>query len=338
MSNLLPTRTYIIIKSIKELNEAKQNHLCMHIIYENNNSIYIWNRVRGKWVKSVYTMYGKLREIDFDTTGLKAYQEFYYYCGEKEVEKMKHILTPIDVWDSYEQMHFANIDFVGEKIYKDIYEYDANSSFTYGVLQLEDGFNKLKEYMQLLYDKKRDAINEITKSKFKNLQNYLIGYFARIKEFVAVRSNVIYNSNENIITKMREIRQEGGVVYLSNTDSIVTDKIGDEVMRQYLGVEAGQFKLKLHTDRLFYNSSNSYQIGEKIVYSGVKYFARKHTDFFNDRIAEQEGNLIVGYDFDFEYVDDKYKNLCRVKNGEIKVKVYNLIGELLDIIIYKGRI
>lgn len=333
---LLPTRTYILIKNIKELNEAKQNHLCMHIIYENNNSIYIWNRVKSKWVKSIYTMYGKLKEKDLETTGFKAYQSFYNYCGKEEVEKMKHILEPIDVWDSYEQMHFANMDFAGEKIYKDIYEFDANNSFSYGVTQLQDGFEKLKEYIDVLYNLRLEAKNDITKSKYKNLQNYLIGYFARIKEFVAVRSNIIFNSNDNIISKMREIKQNNGTVYLSNTDSIVTDKNGSEVMKQYVGTKVGQFKLKTHTDRLFYNSSNAYQIGDKVVYSGVKYFARKHTDFFNDKIAEQHGNLIEAYDFDFECSDEKYKNICYVKQGKVTVKVYNRIGELVDIIYYKG--
>lgn len=336
--NIYPTRTYIIIKSPKELNEAKQNHLCMHIIMESSNAIYIWNRVRGKWFKSVYTMYGKLKEKDLETTGLKAYQSFYYYCGKQEVERMKKVLTPIDVWDSYEQMHYANIEFAGEKIYTDIYEFDANSAFTYGVFQLQEEFEKLKEYYKMLYHNKEKAKNDITASKYKNLQNYLIGYFARIKEFVAVRSNVIFNSNTNIVTKMSKIRKYKGNVYLSNTDSIVTDKIGNDIMQEYIGTNAGEFKLKLHTDRLFYNSSNSYQIGDKVVYSGVKYFARKHTDFFSDKIAEQEGNLVIGYDFDFEYEDEKYKKLCRVKNSEVKVKVYNTIGELIDIIIYKGRL
>lgn len=331
-------RTYIIIKNIKELEVAKQNHLCMHIIYESNNFIYIWNRINSKWSKTVYSVYGKVKELDFETTGLKAYQSFYYYCGVEEVEKMKLILSPIDVWDSYEQMHYANIDFIGQKIYKNIYEFDANSSFTFGVFQLQEGFEKLKEYYDYLYNQKENAKNQLIRSKYKNLQNYLIGYFARVKQFVALRSNIIFNSNMNIVSKMKEIKREGGEVYLSNTDSIVTDDIGNEVMQQYIGTKAGQFKLQIKTDRLFYNSSNSYQIGEKVVYSGVKYFARKYTDFFKELYAEQEGNLVVGYDFDFEYENEEYKNLCRVKNSEIKVKVYNKIGELVDIIIYKGRL
>lgn len=331
-------RTYIIIKNIKELEVAKQNHLCMHIIYESNNCIYIWNRINSKWSKTVYSVYGKVKELDFETTGLKAYQSFYYYCGAEEVEKMKLILSPIDVWDSYEQMHYANIDFIGQKIYKNIYEFDANSSFTFGVFQLQEGFEKLKEYYDYLYNQKENAKNQLIRSKYKNLQNYLIGYFARVKQFVALRSNIIFNSNINIVSKMKEIKREGGEVYLSNTDSIVTDDIGNEVMQQYIGTKAGQFKLQIKTDRLFYNSSNSYQIGEKVVYSGVKYFARKYTDFFKELYAEQEGSLVVGYDFDFEYENEEYKNLCRVKNGEIKVKVYNKIGELVDIIIYKGRL
>jgi len=335
---LSKARTYIIIKNTKELKLAQQNHLCMHIIYESGNCIYIWNRISSDWVKKVYSVYGKVKELDFETTGLKAYQNFYYYCGEEEVEKMKLILKPIDVWDSYEQMHYANIDFVGQKIYKDIYEFDANSSFTFGVFQLQEGFEKLKEYYDYLYSQKENAKNQLIISKYKNLQNYLIGYFARIKQFVAVRSNIIFNSNMNIVLKMKEIKKEGGEVYLSNTDSIVTDKIGNEVMQKYIGTKAGQFKLKTHTNRLFYNSSNSYQIGEKVVYSGVKYFARKYTDFFKEVYAEQEGSLVSGYDFDFECENEEYRKICRVKNSEIKVKIYNNIGELIDIVIYKGRL
>lgn len=333
---LLPTRTYIIIKSPKELDNAKRNHLCMHIIYESSNSLYIWDRFRGKWKKSVYTMYGKLKEIDFETTGLRAYQEFYKYCGKSEIERMKGILSPIAVWDSYEQMHFANVEFAGTKIYGDIYEFDANNSFTYGATMLENGFEPLKEYMLLQHSYRINATSELEKSKYKNLQNYLVGYFARIKEFVAVRSNIIFNSNENIIKRMKEIRRNGGNVYLSNTDSIITDKLGSEVMQEYLGSDVGKFKLKTHTDRLFYNSSNSYQIGDKVVYSGVRYFARKHTDFFQDKIAEQDGSLVEGYDYDFEWQDEYYKNICRVREGKVTVKVYNRIGELVDIIYYKG--
>ena len=207
-------RTYIIIKNIKELEVAKQNHLCMHIIYESNNCIYIWNRINSKWSKTVYSVYGKVKELDFETTGLKAYQSFYYYCGAEEVEKMKLILSPIDVWDSYEQMHYANIDFIGQKIYKNIYEFDANSSFTFGVFQLQEGFKKLKEYYDYLYNQKENAKNQLIRSKYKNLQNYLIGYFARVKQFVALRSNIIFNSNMNIVSKMKEIKREGGEVYL----------------------------------------------------------------------------------------------------------------------------
>ena len=335
---LLPTRNYIIIKNIKELYNAKKVDLCRHIIYESNNAIYIWNKKFGKWEKEVYSMFGKIKEKDFETTGFRAYQEFYTYCGKNEIDRMKKVLPIIDVWDSYEQMHYANVDYAGQKIYKNIYEFDANGAFTYGALQLQDDFNLLKEYLLIIDEKKENALNDIKRSLYKNRENYLIGYFARIKEFVSLRSEIINNSNSNIRSKMSKIRKYKGNVYLSNTDSIVTDDIGADIMQQYIGTKAGEFKLKTKTDRLFYKSSNCYQLGDKVVYSGVKYFARKNTDFFSDRYAQQEGTLIAGHDFDFEYSDEHYKNICKVRGSEVTVKVYNQIGELVDIITYKGDI
>ena len=86
---------------------------------------------------------------------------------------------------------------------------------------------------------------------------------------------------------MFEIRKNGGSVYLSNTDSIVTDERGAEVMQKYIGKEIGQFKQSLKTDRLYYEGSNAYQIGGKVIWSGLKYFARRETDFFNNKVAKQ---------------------------------------------------
>lgn len=335
---LYSTRNYIIIKNIVELNKAKTNPLCRHIIYEQGDCITIWDKIGLKWNKVKYDIFGHKKEVDIDITGRKAYMDFYYYCGEEEIEKMKSVYPIIDVWDSHEQMHFFNMEYVGEKIYQDVYVYDANSAFTYGAMQLPDEFYKLKEYMQELYNFKMNANNKITRNKYKNLQNFLIGYFARIKKLVAVRSNIILNSNMNIKKHMNNIIKYGGKVFLSNTDSIITDKIGNKVMQDSIGQYAGQFKLEKTSDRLYYNSSNSYQIGDKITFSGVKYFARKHTDFFKDRYAEQEGNIVYGKDFDFEYSNEKYKNICRVEQGLITVKIYNNIGELVDTIMYKTNI
>lgn len=310
-----------------------QIELCKHILYESGNIIYVYDKIFSKWKKRMFVAFGEASEKDLETTGFFAYKNFYNYCGEKEVEKMKHIFQPIDLWESCEQMHYANVFFAKEKIYKNIYEFDANSAFTYGTLQLPNGFEKLKEYMLILYENKKNAETKLLRSRFKNLQNYLIGYFARIKDFVRVRSEVIKNSNENITSKMNEITKAKGTVYLSNTDSIVTDEIGAEIMAKYEGGEVGQFKLSTKTDRLYYNSSNSYQLGNKIVYSGVQYFARKHTDFFNDISAYQRGSLLEEYDIELGN-DGVSKRICRIRFSEVQVDVFNAIGEKIDEIIY----
>lgn len=335
MVSLLSSRNYIVVKDKKEAELAKACDLCRFIILEDNNVIYIWIRAFGKWVREKYVVFGDAKEKDEETTGLRAYQSFYYYCGKDEIERMKHIFEPIPMWESYEQMHYANFEYVGEKIFKPIYEFDANSAFTYGALKLPDGFDLLKEYMIELYNKKETAANKITRSKYKNLQNFLIGYFARIKDFVRVRSEIIHESNLNIQFRMAEIVKNKGTVFLSNTDSIVTDEIGAEVMEKYKGNGVGQFKLSTSTDRLYYKSSNAYQLGEKIVYSGVKYFARKHTDFFEERYAEQKGSLIKAFDFAIEASEKDYHKLCKVEYGEITVTVVNRIGETIDKIKYK---
>lgn len=335
MLQLKNSRNYIVIKDRSELKNAQKVDICGYIILEDSNAIYIWTKLFGKWVKEKYVFFGKNKDKDDEVTGLKAYQSFYHYCGEQEVEKMKHIFKPIPMWESVEQMHFANIEFVNTKIYKNIYEFDANSAFTYGTLQLPKGFEKLKDYMTLLYDSKKNSQNQITRSKYKNMQNFLIGYFARIKEFIKTRSEIIRHSNENIQNKMVEIIKNKGNVYISNTDSIVTDEIGAEIMNKYLKDEVGYFKLSTKTDRLFYKSSNAYQLGEKIVYSGVKYFARKHTDFFKEEYAEQEGSLIKPFCFEIENSEEEYSKLCKVEYGKIEVTVYNKIGELINNYIYK---
>lgn len=335
MSKLPYKSGYIIAKSKRDIEEAKKASLCSHIIFELGNTIYLWDNFCGVWKDSKYVLIGDTKGIDTETTGVKAYQSFYNYCGKEEVDKMKTIFKPIPIWESYEQMHYHNEEYVGKKIYKTIYEFDANSAFTYGCLQLPKGFEKLKEYMTTLYNLKANTTNKITRSKYKNMQNYLIGYFARIKDFVSVRSEIIKNSNINIMSKMIEIEDSGGVVYLSNTDSIVTDDIGASVMGKYIGNKAGLFKLEHKTDKLCYLSSNAYQIGEKVVYSGIKYFARQHIDLFQDITAEQYGRL-VEEDKVVIYEEDKniYK-LCSIKYGCITVLQYNKIGELIGTFKYK---
>lgn len=334
MLELKSIRNYIVINKLSELKEAKENILCSFIIKENKATITIWKRFLSTWVKETYNLFNENTEDDFETTGLKAYQEFYKYCGKEEVEKMKNILPNIELWESEEQLHFFNIDYVGEKIYKDIYIYDANSSFTYGVLELPDDFNLLKLYMIDLYEKKKNANTKYLRQKYKNLQNYLIGYFARVKDFVSLRSKIIYNSNENIRRKMYEIRKNGGIVYISNTDSIITDNIGHKIMQKYVGKEIGEFKLEKVSNRLYYNSSNSYQVGDKLVWSGLGYFAKRHTDMFKEEFGSQSGSLIEQYDFVLNNNDENIK-LCRVRYGKIIVVVKNKSGEIIKRYLYK---
>lgn len=327
MKSLLKTRNYIVIKDIKELKQAFSCDLCRFVVMEDKNAIFIWTKVHGKWVKETFVAFGEYKEKDFEITGRKAYQSFYYYCGKDEVDRMKTVLRPIEIWESEEQLHYYNFEYARMKIYKDIYVFDANSAFTYGTLQLPDGFEILKEYMSTLYEKKESATNSITRSKYKNLQNYLVGYFARVNGFISVRSKIIEESNKNILLRMAEINHKKGTVYLSNTDSIVTDEIGADVMQRYIGKEVGMFKLEDKANRLYYKSSNAYQIGNNIKYSGVGYFARKHTDFFKEEFAVQKGSLIEPFDFILEPSEEENSRLCRVRFGQIEVITFNSIGE-----------
>ena len=319
---------FIVAKNSTELRLAKKCELCGYIIMENKSTIVLYTRKLNKWVREDYHFFNEQIIDDFETTGLKAYQSFYSYCGKDNIERMKKVIPNIDVWDSEEQLHYANILHIKEKIYKDIYVFDVNSSFTYGVLQLPKEFDLLKEYMIELYEKKKNASSKITRQKYKNLQNFLIGYFARIKEFISLRSQIIKNSNKNIIDKIVEIKESGGEVYISNTDSIITDSVGASVMQKYIGNEIGQFKLELYSNRLYYNSSNSYQIGDKLVWSGLQYFARKHTDIFEEKYAKQYGNLIEQYDFLLSE-DENFRKICRIRFGEIIVIVENKLGEVI---------
>ena len=337
MLELKSIRNYIVINNINELKESKNNILCSFIIYEHKATITIWERFLSKWVRYDYNLFNENTIDDLETTGLSAYQAFYKYCGEKEIEKMKTILPNIEIWESEEQLHFFNIDYVKEKILKKIYVYDANSAFTYGVLQLPNEFNLLKLYMIDLYEKKKNSNTKYLRQKYKNLQNYLIGYFARIKDFVSLRSKIIYNSNENIRKKMYEISKNGGIVYISNTDSIITDEKGHKIMKKYVGENIGEFKLEKVADRLYYNSSNSYQIGDKLVWSGLGYFAKNHTDVFKEEYGEQYGSLIEQYDFILNASEENTK-ICCVKYGRILVLVKDKNNNIIKKFIYKlGR-
>lgn len=334
MIKLLNARNYIVVKTRQELVEAMNCHLCSFIIKEGNNYITLWERYLGTWHKKVYS-YDKSNIVEDDnTTGLEAYRLFYKYCGKEEVEKMKYYYTPIASWESYEQLHYYNPIYAKQKIYENIYEFDANSAFTYGSLQLPDVFSSLKEYMLGLYKNKKNAIDKVHRKRYKNLQNFLIGYFARIKQFVAVRSNIINYSNLNIQLRMAEITNKGGKVFLSNTDSIITDDIGCDIMQKYVGDEVGLFKLEKIVDRLYYVSSNAYQLGDEIKYSGVRYFAKQNTDFFNDVVGVQSGSFIKQYDFSIES-DGVLSKLCRVEKDIIYVDVYTTIGEYIKTVIYR---
>lgn len=320
---------YAIVHNSGELKRAMNDILCGHIIWERGGTIYLYVRHLNKWLREKYVLFGEDKQTDEEVTGRMAYQKFYSYCGKEEVERMKLILPKIDAWDSVEQLHYSNVFHSGEKIRKNIYEFDANSSFTYGIYGLPKGFEKLKEYTETLYQKKQEAVDAVTRSKYKNLQNFLVGYFARVSGFVSTRSNIIDISNNNIGDRMREVNDKKGTVYISNTDSIITDDYGADVMAKYMGSNAGQFKLKGTYDRLYYRSSNCYQLGNDVVWSGVKYFAKINTDFFEDRIAEQRGSLIEGYDFVVPEEGSKRVKKCRVRFGVIDVFIYNEIGELV---------
>ena len=323
------------MESQQEIRKAKEVDLCRHIVFEKDNCIYLYNREGSKWIIERYVFFDKAKEEDMDVTGLQAYVAFYRYCGEKEVSRMKTVLPQIPVWESNEQLHFYNMNYAKEKIYKNIYEFDANSAFTYGVMQLSQDFDLLKKYMQELYDKKQSATNKLDRSHYKKLQNFLIGYFARIKELVSLRSEIIGNCNKYIKKKMNDVRRNGGTVYLSNTDSIVTDDKGAEVLYKCCGEKVGQFKLELKADRLRYFSSNAYQIGNKVVYSGVGYFAKKHTDLFDDLYGTQRGSLVYGYDSVLNLEKPEYSKLCKVGFGKIEVMVLNALGEPIKKHIYK---
>lgn len=320
---------YAIVNNGGELKKAMSDILCGHIIWERGGTIYLYTRYLNKWVREKYVLFGNDKDKDEEVTGRMAYQKFYAYCGKDEVEKMKLIFPKIEAWDSVEQLHYSNVFHSNEKIEKRIYEFDANSSFTYGIFNLPKGFDKLKEYAESLYAKKEKATDPVTRSKYKNLQNFLVGYFARVSGFVSTRSNIIDLSNNNIGNRMKEVVENKGIVYLSNTDSIVTDDYGADIMSKYIGSAAGEFKLKGTYDRLYYKTSNCYQLGDKVVWSGVKYFARMNTDFFEDRIAEQRGSLVEGYEFMLPEENGNRVRKCRVRFGVIEVFIYNSIGEFI---------
>ena len=109
-------------------------------------------------------------------------------------------------------------------------------------------------------------------------------------------------------------------------------------MDKYIGEKVGQFKIACTSNKLFYKSSNAYQIGDKVIYSGISYFARRHTDFFKDEIAEQNGSFIIPFDFSLEDRDLGLSKLCRVSLGVITVEVFNKIGEKVGNYVYTPNI
>ena len=335
MPTLFTSKYVAVATTPKEVAKAKQEYACQYIVYEKGATLTVYENVYVDWIERKYSLSGKQDATNADVTGTMAYQKFYSYAGKEEVERMKHILEPIENWDSCEQMHYSNVHYQGEKIYKPLYNFDANSAFTYGVFGLPSGFNTLKDYMSMLYEAKKIAKNKLERDTFKKLQNFLIGYFARVKGFVSTRSEVIRISNDNITSKMKEITRAGGTVYLSNTDSIVTDDKGAEIMSKYIGDDAGRFKLEGAYDKLYYRSSNSYQIGNKVVWSGVKEFARINTDFFSDRIATQEGNLVKVVSFMLPTEHYGEVRLCTIEPSAVIVKVFNSIGELMEVLKYR---
>lgn len=329
------TRNYIVIKSLSDLDNAMRNMYCRFIVYEQGNSILVWYKYDIKWLFSKYTIEGESVVSEDNTRGIEAYQRFYKYCGKDEIEKMKTILKPIEIWESEEQLHYANPKYANIPMKGQFFELDVNSSFTYGTLLLSDDFKVLKNYMLELYELKKNARDKNTRTRYKNLQNFLIGYFARVKAFVSLRSEIIKNSNENIISKIALITRNGGTVYLSNTDSIVTDVIGFAIMQPFIGEDVGKFKVEKRAEKLYYNSSNSYQIDNKITYSGMKYFARKNSDLFNEIRATQDGELIKAYNFDIETPIEDMSDICKIKESKITVNIYNKLGEKIETKIYK---
>ena len=291
MINLGKSRLYVVVRNKVDYDKAKKIPDCRYIVFEKGCNIFICSESKGSFIKKRYNVFYKATDEDIDTTGIEAYQSFYRYCGREMIDSMKSACRIINSWDSYEQLHYYNFDYADTVINEPVFVYDVNSSFTYGAMQLPKEFDKLKEYMLFLYECKKQASNEVDRSKYKNMMNYLIGYFARVKEFVWLRSEIIRNSNYNINLKMSDIVDAGGKVYLSNTDSIFTDKVGSDVMKKYVGDELGQFKLEKQANKFIYKSSNIYQLGSDVVYSGVKYFARKYVNLFDGTFAQQSGIL-----------------------------------------------
>lgn len=311
-----------------------RNELCRHIIIESGNTIFLYNKYNGKWLKSVYSCYFEPEEKDFSTSGFEAYRLFYDYAGKDEVEKMKSYYNEINIWESFEQFHYYNLEYANEVINNKVYVYDVNSSFTYGALQLPDCFFKLKEYLMILYDKKKLAENKALRARYKNLQNYLIGYFSRVKKLIAVRSQIISKSNSNVKQFIIKIKRKRGKVFLSNTDSITTDEIGRTVLDEYIGSGVGELKLEKTANKFFYKSSNCYQLDDKVIFSGVKTFARKNTDLINGFSAKQYGELIKSYDYELTEKSGGIR-LCKVDFSEIKVDIYNILFEKVETKIYK---
>lgn len=327
MLSLNPSSNYVVARNMKEVRIAKQKGLCRFIILETPTAITIWNYVAGNWDIEQFILTNDFCPQPLELTGLDAYRAFYSYCGRDEIERMKSIYTPIPSWEAEPPFHYCNLNYVDMKLYQPIYELDANSAFTYGTTRLPDDFNLLKQYMTMLYGRKRDTTSKTQRSLYKALMNYLIGYMARVKGFSGVRSHIIAESNLNIKRHMVDIQAAGGTVFLSNTDSIVTDEKGMSAMQDSIGAEVGQFKVQSTSDKLYYKSSNAYQLGDNVTYSGVGYYARKHTDFFKGEYAVQTGKFIIPKDIDWEDEEGSLCHLSSVEWDRICVTVFYLNGE-----------
>lgn len=325
MNEIAPLRVWSVAKAIPEIKMLKEIKLCSGIAFERGEQITLFFKNKTGWTQCDY-----LGENDtaFDVSGNSAYRAFYSFCGREEIEKMKKVLPKIEIWESVEQIHYFDFHYAETFIFDKIYEVDVNSSFAYGSLKLSGQFSLLKKYMLMLFAGKRTAATLRERDFFKKMQNYLIGYFARIKDFVSLRSEIIKNSNMHLYSLISKIKSAGGEVYLSSTDSILTNECGFNAVREFLGDGIGQLKLVNVGEKLYYQSSNIYQIDDKVKYSGVGYFARKHTDFFANKIARQSGSLLAGYDFEL-LNEGSNSRLCKIGESKIIVDEFNLLGEKL---------
>ena len=183
-------------------------------------------------------------------------------------------------------------------------------------------YRGLLDFVEYEYARKKTSTKE-ERDKHKLILNSLIGImkyhnvFLRIAVLEYARMYIESLKDENTI--------------MQTVDSIVSLTPRPDLD---IGDNLGQFKLEQVANRLYYRSPNAYQLGDKIVYSGVQYFAKKHVDLFNEISATQEGSLIRGFNFVIDE-NKEYTKVCEVEYGEITVKQYNFLGELINTFKYK---